>query len=219
MLCYITMKSKQAHGASKYEFLIFQPGETAADSVLKVYHGNDPSSSDLRMMNQATTVKGSGKCPSLHKYTQKKTKKKKMLPMYPLIGWKLETSLLSPSSRRVAVVEKVHPNPSIATVPSPVCSPPWIITSSPPTPSSEGPPGPSVVWWCRFEVFLLPVLLSAAAYRHWLPHRCRVTHLASLWRPWWGIGVDGTKHFLMSVVTMREIVVSKELSLGNNVIW
>lgn len=47
-------------------------GETDADSVLTFDQGNDPSSSDFRMMSQATTVKGSRKCPRLHKYTQKK---------------------------------------------------------------------------------------------------------------------------------------------------
>lgn len=219
MLCYITMKSKQAHSASKYEFPTWwrHGGETVADSVLIFYQGNGPFSSNFRMMNQATTVKGSRKCLSLHKYTQKKKTKKTMHPMYPLIGCKLVPSLPSPSSRRGAVVEIVHPN-SHVTLPSPVCSPPWIMTSSPPTPSSEGPPGP-VVWWGRFEVLLLPVLLGAAAYRHWLRHWCQVTHLDSLWRPWWGIIVGRTDHFLMAAVTMRAIVVSKSRSLGNNVIW
>lgn len=166
--------------------------------------------------DESGEVKGSGKCLSLHKYTQKE---KKMLPMYPLIGCELLISLSSPSSSRGVVVEIVHPNSRITSLPSPVGSPPWIMTSSPPTPWSEGPPGPSVVWWCRFEVLLLPVLLGAAAYRHWLYHRCQVPHLASLWRPWWGIGVGGTEHFLMCAVTMREIVVSKNRSLRNDVIW
>lgn len=76
--------------------------------------------------NQATTVKGSGKWLSLHKYTQKKNKKKKKKtpPMYPLIGCKLVTSLPSSASGSGAVVEIVHPNSCIATVPSPVGSPP-----------------------------------------------------------------------------------------------
>lgn len=47
-----------------------------------------------------------------------------MLPMYPLIGCKLVTSLSSPSSSRGVVVEIVHPNTRITSLPSPVCSPP-----------------------------------------------------------------------------------------------